>query len=135
MTGIGKITRILLFPVPDGKRDCAGINYPERMLKRRCRFQRSTHRNVNPVQFPADEGPEGTVFIRICEPYSEFLHSTVTPDRCQSCCRTLPCFGQFVLTPEEVDKDTHSMAASQVLQPLNRTAPDLWVVVPAAGDQ
>jgi hypothetical protein len=35
---------------------------------------------VNPVQFPADEEPEGTVFIRIRLQDSQFLYRTVTPD-------------------------------------------------------
>ena len=42
------------------------------------------YQNVNPVQFPADEEPESTIFIRICVPASQFLYRTVTPDGCQS---------------------------------------------------
>jgi hypothetical protein len=47
----------------------------------------------------------------------------------------LPCFGQFVLIPEAVDKDTHCPAASQVLQPHNRTAPDFRVMILATVNQ
>jgi hypothetical protein len=90
---------------------------------------------VNPVQFPADEEPEGTVFIHIRVPASQFLYRTVTPDGCQSGGGMLPRFGQFFLIPEAVDKDTHCPAASQVLQPHNRTAPDLRVRVLATVNQ
>jgi len=53
-------------------------------LRRRNRSRGSAHQNVNPVQFPADEEPEGTVFTHIRVPDSQFLYRTVTPDGCQS---------------------------------------------------
>ncbi len=79
---------------------------------RRERSRISAHQCLNPVQFPADKGPECTVFSLIRVPGSQFLHRTVTPDRCEGCGRLLPCFGQLVFIKEAVDKDTHRPAAS-----------------------
>jgi hypothetical protein len=90
---------------------------------------------MHPFQFPSDQGPDCSIFVGIDERILQFQYRTRTSDSCERHNCTFPGFIQFSLIPEAFYQDFNGTAASQILQPFDRTEPDLRILVPAAVNQ